>query len=554
MELAKLKQEEDVKAKQMELAKLKQREDAKAKQMELVKLKQKEVAKNLQKEVEEKEDLGQGIKLEMVLIPAGKFMMGSPESENARGIYETQHEVTLTKPYYMGKYEVTQEQYESVMGVNPSNGTKGAKLPVTDVSWEDCNEFIKKLNANTDGGYRLPTEAEWEYACRAGTSTAYSFGDSVTQNDANVDGSSIKVVGSYKPNALGLYDMHGNVFEWCNDRYGDYVTGAVTDPKGPAPGNSHVLRGGFFGLTISAARSSNRVNFAPTTRSGSFGFRLARTVDSKTYVVPTVPKTDPTEGMPTTASLLVAPFSEAKAKEVQKEVAKSLQKGVEEKADLGKGIRMEFVLIPKGKFKMGSSESEKGRSNFETQHEVTLTKPYYMGKYEVTQEQWESVMGNNPSSRTKGAKLPVTNVSWEDCRVFVRKLNANTDGGYRLPTEAEWEYACRAGTTTAYSFGESVTPSDVNYNGSIKPVGNYKPNAFGLYDMHGNVWEWCNDFYEPYTNNSVIDPKGLAIGVNRVLRSGSFLFLESNSRSAGRLNFSPTERNNDCGFRLAKDP
>ena len=522
--------------------------------MELVKLKQKEVAKNLQKEVEEKEDLGKGIKLELVLIPAEKFMMGSPESENGRGIYETQHEVTLTKPYYMGKYEVTQEQYESVMGVNPSNRTKGANLPVTDVSWEDCNEFIKKLNANTDGGYRLPTEAEWEYACRAGTSTAYSFGDIVTQSDANVDGSSIKVVGSYKPNALGLYDMHGNVFEWCNDRYGDYVTGAVTDPKGPAPGNSHVLRGGFFDLTISAARSSNRVNFAPTTRSGSFGFRLARTVDIKTNVAPTVPKTDPTEGMPTTASLLVAPFSEAKAKEVQKEVSKSLQKGVEEKADLGKGIRMELVLIPKGKFKMGSPESEKGRSNFETQHEVTLTKPYYMGKYEVTQEQWESVMGNNPSSRTKGAKLPVTNVSWEDCRVFVRKLNANTDGGYRLPTEAEWEYACRGETKTAYSHGNSITKNDANYNGSIKPVGNYKPNAFGLYDMHGNVWEWCNDFYESYTTAEAIDPKGPVTGTSRVLRGGSFLFLESESRSAYRLNFPSTERNNDCGFRLARDP
>jgi formylglycine-generating enzyme required for sulfatase activity len=114
------------------------------------------------------------IEKEMILIPAGKFVMGSPESEFGRFSNETQHEVTITKPFYMGKYMVTQEQWESVMGNNPSE-KKGAKLPVTDVSWEDCKELIEKLNKNTNCSYRLPTEAEWEYACKAGTSTAYSF-------------------------------------------------------------------------------------------------------------------------------------------------------------------------------------------------------------------------------------------------------------------------------------------------------------------------------------------------------------------------------------------
>ncbi|NBY01850.1 MAG: WGR domain-containing protein, partial [Planctomycetes bacterium] len=128
-------------------------------------------SKALNKAWREEEDLGQGVKLEMVLVPAGKFMMGSPKNEKGRCENETQHEVTLTKPFYMGKYAVTQEQWESVMGNNPSD-TKGAKLPVTDVSWEDCQEFIEKLNGITKGKYRLPTEAEWEYACRAGTSTA----------------------------------------------------------------------------------------------------------------------------------------------------------------------------------------------------------------------------------------------------------------------------------------------------------------------------------------------------------------------------------------------
>jgi len=229
-------------------------------------------------------DLGKDVKLEMVLVPAGKFKMGSPASEKDRNSNETQHEVTLTKPFYMGKYEVTQEQWQAVMGNNPSRFTIGAKYPVTNVSWNDCQEFIKKRNAKTSEGYRLPTEAEWEYACRAGTSTAYSYGDSITKIDANIGGNrgkgdSIKEVGSYKPNAFGLYDMHGNVFEWCEDGgFGaDYPKGAVTDPKGPAKGDGRVFRGGSVNNIIFGARSSSRHKLSPTYQNSMMGLRLART-------------------------------------------------------------------------------------------------------------------------------------------------------------------------------------------------------------------------------------------------------------------------------------
>ena len=229
---------------------------------------------------------------------------------------------------------------------------------------------------------------------------------------------------------------------------------------------------------------------------------------------------------------------------------------VEEKADLGAGIKLDMVLIPAREFQMGSPESEKYHQDNALQHEVTLTKPFYMGKYEVTQEQWESVMGNSPSSRTKGAKLPVTNVSWEDCQEFIKKLNEKTSGGYRLPTEAEWEYACRAGTTTAYSVGDKITPKDANYRdskiGEPVAVGSYKPNAFGLYDMHGNVWEWCEDWYADYQAGAVTDPKGPATGERRVLRGGSFNFYVWNTRSSFRFNLSPTSRYLFYGFRLAR--
>ena len=255
---------------------------------------------------------------------------------------------------------------------------------------------------------------------------------------------------------------------------------------------------------------------------------------------------------------LEAPFTSDAAKNAQAELAKSLGKLMESKIDLGKGVKLEMVLIPAGKFMMGSPASEKGRNENETQHEVTLSKPFYMGKYEVTQEQWQAVMGNNPSSRTKEARLPVTNVSWLDCQEFIKKLNAKTSGGYRLPKEAEWEYACRAGTTTVYSFGDKITPQDANFLDSRlggASAGRYKPNAFGLFDMHGNVWEWSEDWFGDYPAGLVIDPKGPVMGETRVLRGGSFAFNESLARSSIRgLSGPPAIRVSNYGFRLARTP
>ena len=217
--------------------------------------------------------------------------------------------------------------------------------------------------------------------------------------------------------------------------------------------------------------------------------------------------------------------------------------------DLGKGVKLEMVLIPSGKFMMGSPPSEKGRRDDKKQHEIKLTEPFYIGRYEVTQEQWESVMDNNPSSKTKGARLPVTDVSWGDCQEFVKMLNMKTNGGYRLPREVEWEYACRARTTIAYSVGDSLKESDANIDSSsIKTVGSYKANTFGLYDMHGNVWEWCEDWKVSYQ-------AGADLGKHRVLRGGSFLADESLARSSLRNDLlSPDDRAFNFGFRLAKTP
>jgi len=258
------------------------------------------------------------------------------------------------------------------------------------------------------------------------------------------------------------------------------------------------------------------------------------------------------------AIFLEAPFSAEAAKTAQKELAKNLGKLIESKIDLGKRVKLEMVLIPAGKFMIGSPGSEAGRRENEMQHEVTLTKPYYIGKYEVTQEQWQAVMGNNPSS-VKVARLPVNNVSWNDCQDFIGKLNSYTNSGYRLPTEAEWEYACRAGTTTVYLFGDNITPKDANFLdsklGAPVVVGRYKQNAFGLFDMHGNVLEWCEDWDANYPAEPRTDPKGAGTGKGRMLRGGSFLSNASFTRSSNRIGNTPNERNHaHFGFRLVRTP
>ena len=210
------------------------------------------------------------------------------------------------------------------------------------------------------------------------------------------------------------------------------------------------------------------------------------------------------------------------------------------------GATMEMVWCPPGAFMMGSPEDEEGRDDDETQHEVTLTKGFWMAKTEVTQEQWESVMGNNPSKH-KGKMLPVENVDWHDCKAFCQKA------GLELPTEAEWEYACRSGTTGAY--GGTGTLEDMGwYSGNSdepRPVGQKRPNAWGLYDMHGNVGEWCADWCDDddYSGGAVTNPIGSDSGDYRGLRGGWYWRSPSYCRSAYRDGDHSGHSSDGYGFR-----
>ena len=248
-----------------EMARLKQDQEEKTKLAELEKIKQEEISK-----LKRVTDLGNGIKIDLSLIPSGYAKKGPDDSFGLNT-----SSISIEKPLYICKYEITQEQWEIIMGNNPCR-TKNPKLPVTNVSWLDCQAFIKKLNLKTDGDYRLPTEDEWEYACRAGTTTSYSFGESISKENANYDGSSIKTVGNYKPNAYGLYDMHGNVLEWCEDWYAE-KSGSFSNSNGPEPKTARVLRGGSFDYSPAFAKSSGRSYYSPTSRSNLVGFRLVRT-------------------------------------------------------------------------------------------------------------------------------------------------------------------------------------------------------------------------------------------------------------------------------------
>jgi formylglycine-generating enzyme required for sulfatase activity len=242
-----------------------------------------------------------------------------------------------------------------------------------------------------------------------------------------------------------------------------------------------------------------------------------------------------------------------------------------------------MVRIEGGTFAMGSPASEPERADDELQHRVTVSS-FYMGKYEVTQKEWWDIMGYSTSSFS-GDNLPVENVSWYDAVEYCNRRSRREGltpaytingenvtwnrkaNGYRLPTEAEWEYACRAGTTTPFNTGNNITTGQANYNGNYPyngnprgtyrdkttPVGTFAPNAWGLYDMHGNVWEWCWDWYGEYPCGAQTDPAGAGSGSVRVSRGGSWLYLARGLRSADRSWDGPVIRYDNLGFRLARN-
>ena len=406
------------------------------------------------------------------------------------------------KDYSMGKYEVTQAQWELVMGDNPSR-FKGVDNPVESISWDDCQKFLENLNSlpivkQSGLVFRLPTAEEWEYACRADATGMYCKlvdGTEITENtldrvawfSSNWDPKT-HPVGQKEPNAYGLYDMHGNVSEWTQT----------------ADGEDRVNLGGSYITSAKFCEASFQSRILHSSQNSHLGFRLCA-IRKETA------KMEDNE-----RRALDALFAARRASAIPDLIAN-------------------MVKIP-----------DKG---------------YMMGKYEVTQAQWEAIMNENPS-HFKGADNPVEMVSWYECQTFLRKLNdqpAVKKSGleFRLPTNAEWEYACRAGSIGKYCKlvnEEEITEDTLgrvawfrdNSDRQTHPVGQKEPNAFGLYDMNGNVWEWCQEEYGSIESSA----KGQHNEHDRIYHGGCWLLSAKICEASFRGGFSPSHQNSRLGFRL----
>jgi formylglycine-generating enzyme required for sulfatase activity len=394
--------------------------------------------------------------------------------------------------------------------------------------------------------------------------------------------------------------MHGNIWEWCWDGYSAnyYKEQVVDDPRGPDGAALRVYRGGGWNDFAGYCRSADRDWYRPVFRGNYLGFRLALQVKSGEETVLGVTYTSLPGYQPDRRSPAPPKLAENSPAHAENKASVSASTGkpatpapANELATRTGQIKLR--LIPAGEFKMGSPDGQ-GDSDEHPQHKVRITRPFYMGAYEVTQAQYQAVTGRNPSdfSSTGGMKNrvagqstdqhPVENVSWLDAVKFCNLLSEKEGlkpvyeiqgdtvrvpdwnaTGYRLPSEAEWEYACRAGNSAAYSFGDAPNQlgdyawhdgnSKVNGNGCTYPVGQKRANAFELYDMHGNVWEWCWDRYDEnyYKQPLAEDPHGPEGASPRVSRGGCWRSVPANCRSAGRYGFEPAYRHGILGFRLA---
>jgi formylglycine-generating enzyme required for sulfatase activity len=472
------------------------------------------------------------VDIDMVFVQGGTFMMG------ATG----ELEVTLGD-FYIGKYLVTKKQWYAVMGCSKpltEKQTDDLSLPHYDYNYDhSIQKFIKKLNSMTGKQYRLPTAAEWEYAARGGADSRgfkYAGSNNIDEVAWYEDNSGDKT--HHVPNELGIYDMGGDTLEWV-------IFEDMTNPTGSAGRYQFSHRGdgfpGFHGQPSAGIRLVLSGLRPPRQSLERHGFPAIHQPEShellQTSIIP--PPIEPQTSQATSSS----DFCDT-------------------------NVDIEMVFVQSGTFMMGgtSEQGDEWRDNEKPVHEVALT-DFYIGKYPVTQKQWVAVMGSNPSKFTGDLSRPVEKVNWYDTQAFIKNLNSMTGKQYRLPTEAEWEYAARGGAgSRGFKYAGSnnidvVAWYDGNSGGETYPVGFNVPNELGIYDMSGNVWEWVNDWYGRYTKGATTNPTGPAIGPmtkgdcgSVVVRGGSWSRDARNCRVSRRNRSAPGHRYINLGFRLALSP
>ena len=560
-----------------------------------------------------------GVPFKMMYVKGDSFTMGASDDDaDARSEEKPAHAVTLNS-YRLGQTEVTQELWQAVMGNNPSKFTGNLQRPVEQVTWNDCQVFILKLNQLTGQHFRMPTEAEWEFAAKGGIMNhGYKYSGSETIDDVawySVNAGS--GVGSDSPdygphpvatklsNELGIYDMTGNVSEWCQDWYNSYTSSGQTNPTGPSTYSGGMAipqrsrRGGNYNCSASLNRNTIRFEAGQKEKSYSFGLRLALDMDNTPKVhfsesVVTVPlgESITVELLNNSDSFTVAGGTDYVTTSVSGNnvTISGIAVGVtsihtsnnavlpvivgyanppeptnlEVETFTVNGVSFDMTTVEGGTFRMGNAEYSKQRPV----HQVTLT-DYKIGNTEVTQALWQAVMGYSPSYFSGNLQRPVEQVSWTECQAFIYKLNQLTGKHFRMPTEAEWEFAARGGN---YGHGYPYSGSDVIgdvawYNENASDVGSDSPdygphavatklpNELGLYDMSGNVSEWCFDWHTSYSSSAQTDPVGPATGSYRVLRPtswGATPDLEYGSVTS-RSNDYPSRPSKTVGLRLALD-
>jgi len=512
------------------------------------------------------------VKFEMVFVQGGTFSMGcSNNNTNCDSIEKPAHNVTLSN-FYLGKFEVTQKLWQAVMGTNVSEQRdmvnpdwaiyqEGADYPMYYVNYEECEAFCEKLNKmlyyQLPEGYQfvIPTEAQWEYACRGGKRSSnyiYSGGNKINRVAwwAGNSGSQTRKVGLKSGNELGIYDMSGNVWEWCRDWFEDvyYSYSSTTNPQGPLSGTERVIRGGSWNLAEWHSRATTRFADEPQIRSANLGFRIALQPAKDFFDVKTL-------------------------KKAIKNLTPKLSSPKNRSFIFG-NINFEMVFVEGGAFTMGcTTNSNDCHTNEKPAHSVTLS-DFYVGKYQVTQELWTKVMGTtlkqqrdlgNPDWELcgEGDLFPMYYINYKECAEFCNKLNQlltkQLPEGYKfdIPTEAQWEFAARGGKKSKgylYSGGDilgSVGWYDEFSYEQLYEVGLKKKNELGIYDMSGNVWEWCKDWFDFYSVKPVTNPKGPPNGHYRMLRGGSWRSFAPGCRVSCRLAAPPYERTRSYGLRLA---
>ena len=530
-----------------------------------------------------------GVSFNMVKVEGGTFMMGADDNDTEADYNERPaHQVTLSS-FSIGQTEVTQALWQAVMAFNPSSfsSTNGyinnLNLPVENVSWNDCQAFITEMISLTGKTFRLPTEAEWEYAARGGNmSKGYQYAGSNNIDEVawynNTDdyiGDHTHDVATKTPNELGLYDMSGNVEEMCQDWYGDYNNEPQTNPTGPGPDwGVHVIRGGDWNNKATSCRISYRSGIDPSIRSNVVGLRVVlyeddfslsaseltlcvgenksvtilngngdyRIEGGEEHVTTTIDGNRLTvTGCHEGTTVVNVTNTSTGATAALTVNVKPAPAAVSETFTVN-GVSFTMVEVEGGTFTMGAT-AEQGfaaKKDEKPAHQVTLS-TFSIGKTEVTQELWQAVMGSNPSYIIGNMNRPVECVSWEDCQTFITKLNELTGKTFRLPTEAEWEFAARGGNMSeGYRYAGSSIIDDVawysNNSGSVtRPVGTKDMNELGLYDMSGNVFEWCQDWYGEYSDEAQTNPTGPEMGYPyRVIRGGSWVNAASSCRVSCR--------------------